>query len=376
MPPSGSNIHLKGKVSVSLLHAYCAAALKSAGFSDQDARVAADVMVMTDTWGIHTHGTKQLRPLLQLCPRYIDPRARPQIVAQGPAWGIMDGHNALAMVSSHEAMTLAIGKARSAGIAYVGLRNGNHFGAAAYYADMAREAGMIGLAMCNTSPLMTVPGSKAAVLGTNPIAYAVPAGTEPSLLFDIATSVVAGSKVIQAKKRGEKIPETWLVDADGVPTTDPSGFPEVGALIPMAAHKGYGIALLVEILGAVLPGAAMMSQVGVWIQPDPGVINQGHSFIAINARAMMPDGQFNVRMDHVIREIKNAPKAKGASRIYLPGEMEWEKRGIALREGIDLPDEVRSSLEGLARDWKLDLDDYFPIPHSPETSKPQARDET
>lgn len=343
------------KIFASDLMAFCIAAMKKAGFSREDAVIIADIMVTTDTWGIHTHGTKQLRPLLKLCPQHIDPKARPEVVAEGPAWGIIDGHGAMAMISSYQAMSLAIEKARTAGIAFVGVRNGNHFGAAAYYANMAQEEGMIGLAMCNTSPLMIVPGSKKPVLGSNPIAYAVPAGAKLPLLFDIATSVVAANKVFLAKLTGQQIPGTWLVDGDGLPTTDPSGFPKVGALLPMAGHKGYGIALLVEILSAVLPGAAIMGEVGVWIEDNPGRINQGHCFIAINAGAMMPIGRFKKRMDRTIREIKAAPKAKGATRIYLPGEMEREKRKRYLRSGIPLPPDVVDNLTGLASDLQLDL---------------------
>jgi LDH2 family malate/lactate/ureidoglycolate dehydrogenase len=191
-------------------------------------------------------------------------------------------------------------------------------------------------------------------LGTNPIAYAVPAGVEYPLLFDIATSTVAATKIYAAIAEGRPIPNTWLVDEEGLPMTDGSKYPRQGALTPMAGHKGYGLALFVEVLSAVLSGAAITKEVYSWVMhPDkPG--NQGFGFLAINVGLMMPLATFKERMDELIREIRAAPKAKGADRIYLPGEMEWERRAVALADGIALPPDVRLSLSGLAQDVSLD----------------------
>jgi LDH2 family malate/lactate/ureidoglycolate dehydrogenase len=209
--------------------------------------------------------------------------------------------------------------------------------------------------MCNVDPCMTVPGARGKILGTNPIAYAVPAGDEPPIFFDIATSTVAASKVFAARALGKDIPNTWLVDDEGVPTTDPSSYPEHGALLPMAGHKGYGLALLVEILTGALTGAAMLSGVKSWVVDLPDPTNEGHAFIAIEPNLIMPIQEFKDRIDWMIREIKASPKAKGSERIYLPGEMEWERRDKALREGMQLPEDVIASLAGLARDVGLDL---------------------
>jgi LDH2 family malate/lactate/ureidoglycolate dehydrogenase len=289
----------------------------------------------------------------------MDPVAAPEIIHEGPAWAIVDGHYAMAMVTSCLAMDIAITKAKSSGIGYVGVKNSNHFGAAGYYPNMAVKKDMIGLSMTNTNPLVAVPGGKTAVLGTNPFSYAVPAGQEKPIFLDIATSVVAASKVITAKAVGKKIPDNWLVDGDGVPTTDPGNYPNVGALLPMAGHKGYGLSLMIEILSAVLTGADLMSDVKLWLEDHLGPLNQGHAFIAIDVGAIIPIDQFKARMDRLIREIRESPKAKGSVRIYLPGEMEWEKREQAMEKGMQLPEDAIDRLIGLAEDIGLDMGLFF-----------------
>lgn len=342
------------------LTAYLIEAMLRCGMRLQDAQVTADVLVTTDTWGTYTHGSKQLRPLLALRPDRMDVNAVPEIVGEGPAWAIVDGHYAIATVSSCKAMDIAIEKAKASGLAYVGVNNSNHFGGAGYYANMAVQHDMIGISMTNTNPLMVVPGSKSVVLGTNPFSYAVPAGEEKPIFLDIATSVVAASKPISAKSLGQKIPEGWLVDKDGVPTTDPSHYPEEGALLPMAGHKGYGLALMIEILAAALTGADMLDDVKLWLEKHPGPLSQGHAFIVIDVGKMMPVELFKARIDRMIREIREAPKAKGCDRIYLPGEMEWDNRERALAEGMQLPEHVVDRLVGLSEDIGLDMEPFFP----------------
>jgi ureidoglycolate dehydrogenase (NAD+) len=342
------------------LENFCVEAMLKSGIRDDDARITADVLVTTDTYGVHTHGTKQLRTLLKnFRAGRLDSKAVPEVVAEGPSWAIVDGHYAMPMATSHMAMELAIEKARVTGIAYVGVRQSSHFGAAGYYANMAAEKDMIGLSMCNVDPCMTVPGARGKILGTNPIAYSVPAGREKPIFLDIATSTVAASKVFAARALGKKIPDNWLVDDEGVPTTDPSHYPESGALLPMAGYKGYGLALLVEILTGALTGAAMLHQVQSWVVDLPDPTNEGHAFVAINVGLLVPIQEFKDRIDWLIREIHEAPKAKGAERIYLPGEMEWERRAEALGRGMLLPDDVVASLTGLAEDVGMEIRSLF-----------------
>ena len=338
------------------LEAFCIRAMRCAGMDEQDAQTTARVLVTTDSWGTFTHGTKQLRGLLK---NFRDSRmhvdAHAELISEGPGWVAYDGRHSMPQVSSVQAVSAIISKAAVVGIAVATIRNSGHYGAAGYYANLAAEQGMIGLSMTNVDPGVAAPGSRGPVLGTNPIAYAVPASCEHPLLFDIATSVVAASKVYALKDEGKSIPEGWLIDKNGMPTTDPTRYPLEGALLPMAAHKGYGIAVMVEVLTGLLAGGAIGSQVVSWVLSSPQAVNQSHSFIVINPDVFMPRSTFVARVDEFVRQIKNAPKALGTERIFLPGEMEWEHRERVLQDGLVLPDHVMASLRGLAQDYGMDI---------------------
>jgi len=344
------------RITAPKLTAFCLDALRTAGVSENDAAVTAEILVLTDTWGVFTHGTKNLRGYIRrILGGGIRKNAQPGIVREGPAWAIVDADSGLGMVGSTFAMRTAIAKARMTGIGYVGLRNSCHFGAAGCYAAMAARDNMIGLAMANDTPTMTVPGGRGLILGNNPFACAIPAGEKNPILLDIAMSVVAGGKVFAAAAMGQKIPETWLVDSAGKPTTDPTLFPHAGALQPMAGHKGYGLALMIETLSAILTGASIAGHVLSWSFSDASLATgHGAAFIAVDVNALMPVAEFTQRMKQTVQEIRAAPKVAN-SQIYLPGEMEWSRREAALREGIDMPEDVLASLRSLAGDMGLDF---------------------
>ncbi|MCX6913695.1 MAG: Ldh family oxidoreductase [Verrucomicrobia bacterium] len=245
-------------VTYDALKQFTAEAFVHAGLSAEDAATGAEVLAMTDAWGIYTHGTKLLRGYLRrLKAGGLRAKERPVLAGEGLAWALVDGNSSLGMVTSVFAMQAAIRKARQCGIAYASVRNSCHFGAAGYYAWLAAQEGLVGLSMANDKPSVAAPGSRGGITGSNPIAYAVPAGKHRAILLDMSVATVAGGKVYAARTRGEKIPATWLVGGDGKPTTDPSGYPEVGALQPAAGHKGYGIALLIETLAGLLSGAGV-----------------------------------------------------------------------------------------------------------------------
>jgi len=338
------------KIMPAELETFSITACEKAGLQEKDALTTTKVLVTTDTWGVFTHGTKQLRGLVKnLRDGRLKADAVPEIIRESLSSVLIDGHYAMPMVSSVKAMKVAIEKAKKTGIAIAGVYHSGHFGAAGYYANMAANQGMIGVSMCNVEPFMAIPGSRGRVLGTNPIAYAVPAGQYPTIMLDIATSAVAVSKIFAARARNEPIPLGWLLDAAGNSTTDPNNVDE-GALLPMAGHKGYGIAVFIEILSAVLTGSAMMSQVQSWALDLEEPSNQGHAFIVINPEMMMPLADFKTRVDEMIAEIKSAPLAPDREEIFLPGEMVWERRKKALVEGMLLPVDVIESLNGLAKD--------------------------
>jgi ureidoglycolate dehydrogenase (NAD+) len=342
------------------LAAFCIEAMQRCGLNDEDAQLTAEVLVTTDTLGTFTHGTRQLRGILKnIRDGALNAKAHEEIAGEGPAWAMVDGHDAMPPAVAYRSMMLAMSKAKTCGIAYVGVRHSGHYGAAGFYANLAARHDMFGMSMCNVDPCMTVPGAKGKVLGTNPIAYAAPAGEERPVYLDIATSAVAATKIFSAKVLGKQIPDNWLVDEDGMPTTDPSQYPIKGAQLPMAGHKGYGLAVMVEILTAVLTGSAIMSGVSSWVLNTTKPSNQGFAFIAMDVGQMMPLGEFKGRMDGMIREIKAAPLAKGAERIYLPGEIELERYDAAAVEGIALPPDVVASLRGLADDVGMDAGTLF-----------------
>jgi ureidoglycolate dehydrogenase (NAD+) len=177
------------------------------------------------------------------------------------------------------------------------------------------------------------------------------------VLLDMSTATVAGGKVYAARARGESIPDTWLIDANGRPTTDPTCYPESGALQPRRGHKGYGISLLIEMLSGVLTGALVTRQVGSWMWDD-GTQPTGHgaAFIAIDVNTIMPTEEFARRMESLVDEIHAAPRADGVERLFVPGEMEWERHTRAMEEGIALPEDVVASLRKAAEMVGLDFD--------------------
>ena len=331
---------------------FCVETMRRCGMGEEDARIAADVLVTTDLWGVHTHGTKSLRLYLKrMREGGLKARGVPRVIREGPAWAVMDGDNALAMVSSCRAMETAIAKAKGAGIGFVSVRNGCHFGGAGYYAQLAARRDMVGLAMSNTDANMTVPGGRGKIVGNNPMAYAAPAGEEAPLILDMALSTVAAGKINAAAAAGKTIPDNWIAGEDGLPATDPSLYPFHAFLMPMAGHKGYGLALLVETLSALVSGAKMLGDIVSWNLRDfSEPTGHGYAFVAIDIGAMIPIEDFKKRMDEMIRRIRGSALAKGSDRIYLPGEIEAEKMKKALSAGMVLPADVRDALRGLAED--------------------------
>ena len=330
---------------------FCARCLQAVGMGPADARLTAQVLADTDARGIHTHGTASLRRYVQLMrDGGIDPRAEPALTNEGPAWAQMDAGQAVGMVAGQRAMVRAIAKARETGIGLVTVRRSNHFGAASAYAMMALEHGMAALAMSNTDVVMNLPGGRGPQLGNNPLSYAIPAGKYPPLVLDIAMSTVAGGKVHSAAAQGKGIPADWLTDAEGRPTSDPAPFGNGGALTPFAAHKGYGLALLVECFSGALAGAAMTLDVLSWAKVSDAPCDEGHAFIALDVAAMMPQEQFEARVDELIERMHAAPRADGVERIYVPGEIEWECERESAEHGVPLTQLTVDSLRGLAAD--------------------------
>ena len=348
-------------VSIESLSRFCVDAFVNAGMSPDDAAVGGQVLSTTDGWGVFTHGSKVLRGYVRrLYAGGLNPQGRPTIAAEGGAWAVVDGDSSLGMVTSSFAMKTAIDKARESGIGYVGVRNSCHFGAAGYYAWLAADAGFIGMSMANDIPSVAAPGSRGAITGSNPLAYAVPAGRYQPMMLDMSVATVAGGKVYAARERGEAIPSSWLVGQDGLPTDDANTYPESSTLSPAAGHKGYGIALLIETLSGLLSGAASTWGIRSWLGGDlTQPTGHGAAFLAIDCGTIAGDATFAARVEQLIDEVHNAPKADGSERIYVPGEIEWEKHADAVRDGIRLPSDVMASVTEAAQICGLELGSYF-----------------
>ncbi|MBU0495080.1 MAG: Ldh family oxidoreductase [Chloroflexi bacterium] len=330
-------------VSADGLRAYVARFMRRFDVHEQDAAIAADVLVAADLRGVESHGVIRLHSYYgsRLKQGHINPRAPLTVLHETPATLALDGGNGLGQPIAHRAMTRCIEKAQEVGAAFVTVRNSNHFGIAGYYAMMALPHRMIGLSLTNSQPLVVPTYGRRAMVGTNPIAIAAPTRHKRPFVLDMATSVVPIGKVTVYQKQGLPIPLGWAVNADGVPTTDPN---EVvggrGAVLPLGGtaefrgYKGYGLGVMVDILCGVLSGAAFGPHVGR--SHEGQTANIGHFFAAIRVDALGDADEFAANMDAMISDLQESPKATGEDRIYVAGEKEYELAEYREEHGIPL----------------------------------------
>ncbi len=328
--------------------------LAAAGVDPEESKTVADNLVTADLRGISSHGVVRL-PLYvaRFEAGLIAPRTEIRVVASAPAACVLDAGNGWGAVAGLAGMREAVARARRCGVGVALVRNSNHFGIAAYYAQEALAAGMIGVVLTNASAAMPPWGGRVPYFGTNPICVAVPAGKERPVIYDGATSVAAIGKIVLAAKKGEEIPPGWAADKEGRVTTDPRAALE-GVLLPIGGYKGYGLALMVDVLAGVLAGAAFGPHVSN-LRKLEAPQDVGHFFAALDIRAFLDYGEFVARMERLVREIKEAPRAAGVERIYLPGEIEWEHEERRRREGIPLAAEVLQELRSLGRKYRVVL---------------------
>jgi LDH2 family malate/lactate/ureidoglycolate dehydrogenase len=333
-------------IPVAVLSAWVEQAFVRAGLAPADATIAAEPLILSDSMGVFTHGTKLLPGYLKkLVARGSRPDARPRIIRQGPGFAVVDGDAALGQIGCHFAVEVAIEKARMVGVAFVGLRNTGHIGAAGAQAVRAAREGFFALVVGNDRPSVAAAGSRGPVLGSNPLAWAAPVPGSDPIFLDIATAAVAGGKVYAAVARGEPIPPTWLVDERGLPTTDGSSYPQHASLAPMSGHKGYGIGVLAEWLSGILPGGAVTTQVGSWLFDSPGAPTLHNAgFIVLDVAAIADPVDYAASLGRFAEEVRGAAPAEGIDRVRLPGDIEWERHRQSLAAGIALPADVRAKL--------------------------------
>ena len=321
--------------------------------SEEEADATAEVLAEGDLRGLGSHGILRLPYILRALKRgTIIARAKVKVVKETPATALVDGGHGLGHHVATMAMKLAIDKAKKQGIGAVGVFNSNHFGIAGYYAELAMQEGLIGLVTTTTDALVHPWGGVENLLGTNALAIGLP--TEPPVLLDMAMSVAARGKLVNAMKKGELIPEGWAIDKEGRPTTDPAKALE-GALSPFGGAKGYGLAFVLELLAGPLVGAAAGGNVVGTLEPVEGFSTKGDFMIAIDPRAFVTMREFHAQSKNFIDQVKSSRKAPGVEEIMIPGEPERKIREKRLREGIPISDEVWGELEQISEELGVNL---------------------
>lgn len=357
MPTDATDELAKGQnrlISSGALGQTCTQILSAAGLCLADAELVADTLVQADLWGHQSHGTLRVPAYVaRLKSGAVDAKARPTLTHDRGPVGVMDGKNAMGQVVAGMAMELAIERARAFGVGAISVHDSNHFGTAMYFTLMAAREGCIGFVATNASPAMPPWGGKTKAVGTNPWSWAAPAGEHCPMVLDIANTAVARGKIHLARQRGEPIPTGWALGPDGLATTDPDRALS-GVTLPMAGHKGYGIALMMDVLAGVLSGSAFGSGVSGPFQSErPG--RAGHFVLALNVEAFMPLQEFGRRQEALIQALKASPLADGFAEILYPGEPEARLAEKSEREGISLPAATVEALAQLCRDLGITM---------------------
>ena len=346
------------------LFTFTEAVFKSIGCSEEDATLATETLLAADLRGIDSHGVARLIGYVRLWEAgRINPTPRVGVTYETPSTAVVDGDGGLGLVVGPKAMEVAIEKARQVGTGWVSVKNSNHFGIAGYHAMKALAYDMMGIAMTNASPLVAPTYSLERLLGTNPIAVAVPAGEQPDFVADFATTTAANGKLEILQRKQLLAPDGWIQDKNGQGSTNPNELKEGGALLPLGgetgSHKGYCLGSIVDIFSAVLSGA----NYGPWVPPfvaflqppaDPVGQGIGHFFGAMRIDAFRPAAEFKAHMDNWISTFRNARAVEG-KQVLIPGDPEREMSSHRLLEGIPLLDPVVKDLETVGQKFGLKL---------------------
>ena len=337
------------------------------GVPEEDARTAAAVLQAADLRAIDSHGVARLHAYFEMVQAgRIDPRPNITIVRESPSTATVDGGNGLGLVVGPKANAIAMEKADTNGSGWVSVRNTNHYGIAGYYVLRALERDLIGWSMTNATKLVTPLWGAERMLGTNPIAIAFPGLEEPAIVIDMATSATAYGKIEIAQRAGKPIPAGWAIDRNGAPTTDPNAMIDGGAQLPLGSdrdgggHKGYALAVMVDVLSAVLSGANW----GPFVPPfalrqeiptrsvGKGI---GHFFGALRIDAFIEKDEFKRQIDEMIRTLRKTRRAPGTAGPLIPGDPEREAEAIRRREGIPVVAPVVAELRDISRQTGIPL---------------------
>ncbi len=338
------------------------------GCSEEHSETIADVFLAAELRGHSSHGMIRIKDYYELWKSgRINVNPLVQIVHESPSTAVVDGDNAVGMVAARKSMEIAIEKARTAGTGWVATRNSNHFGIAGYYAMMALKHDMIGICLTNANPLVAPTFSISRMMGTNPIAVAIPALNQPPFVADFATTPIARGKLAVAEKKGEKVATGFVQDKTGKPSDDPSILKSGGSMLTLGgdrlhgSHKGYCLSAIVDIFSAVFSGANF----GPFVPPSVAYLpvlekkvgdGTGHFFGALRIDAFQPAAEFKSKMDEWIETFRSSKPAEGEERVLIPGDPEREAEEKIMREGIMLVPAIRDDLVVIAKELNINFD--------------------
>ncbi|MGB3182259.1 MAG: Ldh family oxidoreductase [Cyclobacteriaceae bacterium] len=341
--------------------------LISMGHSEKHAKEASDVLLSADLRGVDSHGVARLIGYARLFEAgRVNAKPQISIAYETPSTAVVDGDRALGLVVAPEAMRIAMKKAKTVGTGWVSVKNSNHYGIAGYHAMMALEEDMIGISMTNASPLVAPTFSTERLLGTNPIAVAVPAKNQPPFVADMATTTAANGKLEILQRKGEQAPQGWIQNKEGASSTNPYELKEGGALLPLGgdkehgSHKGYCLASIVDIFSAILSGA----NYGPWVPPfvsflplvdNPVGDGIGHFFGAMRIDAFRPKEDFLSHMDNWIGRFRESSTTKDQKNVIIPGDPERDMEKKRKEGGIPLLEPVVKDLKSLGVKYGIEL---------------------
>ena len=337
------------------------------GCSEHDSTIIADVFLAAELRDLASHGMIRIKDYYELWKsKRINTDPHVTIIHESPSTAVVDGDNAVGMVSARRSMEIAIEKAKNAGTGWVATRNSNHFGIAGYYSMMALEHDMIGICLTNANPLVAPTFSISRMMGTNPIAVAIPAMKQPPFVADFATTPVARGKLAVTEKKGEKVPFGFVQDKTGEPSDDPTILKSGGSMLTLGgdrvhgSHKGYCLSSIVDIFSAVFSGANF----GPFVPPSVAYLpvldkkvgkGTGHFFGAMRIDAFQPANEFKAKMDEWIETFRSAKPARGQERVLIPGDPEREAEEKNMKEGIKLVPAIKDDLVAVARELGIDF---------------------
>lgn len=347
------------KIAYEATKSFCIRVFQGYGFTEDESRQITDVLLAADLAGIESHGIQRLtRYDFEIRSGYVKLGAEPEIVKETPLSAVIEGHDAMGQLLGIKAMNLAIEKAKTCGVGIVPVRNGNHCGIAGYYTEMAVKEGLLGICMTNTESIMVPTYGSEAVLGTNPIAFAMPAKPVP-FSFDAATTVVPRGKLEVYAKRGKGLPDGWAMDETGAASTDSDRVlyniinKTGGGILPLggvgdltSGYKGYGFGMIVEIMTGIMSGGCTSNHVN----RTPGRINTAMCFAAVDYGMFGDRAEIEAHLSTFLQEVRDSKKAEGQTRIRTHGERKYENYAKVIAEGIPVNEKTYGEMERIAQE--------------------------